>query len=396
MEDQVLSDIRILDLTRLLPGGLCTLVLADLGADVIKVEAPGGGDYARARAPHHPDGETTTSSASFRALNRNKRSVVIDLKAENGPDALLALARTADVVVDSFRPGVLDRLGIGYDRLGAANPGIVLCQISGWGQTGPLSQTAGHDVNYLAAMGLLSHTGRPDDPPALPAMQVADSAAGLFAATSILAALHERRRSGRGQRIDVSIAHSALMLSSMTAAGVLATGEARPTAEGVWSGGAVCYQLYRCEDGWLAFGALEEKFWANWCHGVGRPDLLGRRYDPPHSQTHREVTQIMAGRTREEWLRFSAAHDSCLTVVSGLDEALDSPTVRDRGMVHHLPHPGTRDGYQALGLPVSFSRTPPDPARLPAPVLGGDSDRLLKECGVPVEVARRLRTADES
>jgi crotonobetainyl-CoA:carnitine CoA-transferase CaiB-like acyl-CoA transferase len=395
VDAQALSDIRVLDLTRLLPGGLCTLLLADLGADVIKIEQPVTGDHARARAPHLPGGDSTSNSASFRGVNRNKRSVVIDLKAPGGPDALLAMAATADVVVESFRPGVLDRLGIGYDRLRAVNPEIVLCQISGWGQGGPLSQAAGHDLNYLAAMGLLSPTGRVDDPPALIPMQVADSASGLFAAASILAALHERRRSGRGQRVDVSIAHCALTLASMSVAGALGTRDPRPAAEGVWSGGAVCYQLYRCEDGWVALGALEEKFWTNWCLGVQRPDLIGNGYEAPHSETHKEVIRIMAGRTRAEWRQFASVHDCCLTVVSGLAEALDSELVRERGTVQRLPHPGEDDGYEALAHPVLFSRTPPDHTRLPAPALGTDSEAVLKECGIPVEVVRRLRAVNE-
>lgn len=395
MPNQVLSGVRVLDLTRLLPGGLCTLVLADLGADVIKIEAPTG-DPARTRGPHLPDAEPTTSSASFRAVNRNKRSVVIDLKAPQGPEALLAVARTADVLVESFRPGVLDRLGVGYDALCEVNPGIVFCQISGWGQHGPHALTAGHDLNYLAAMGLLSHTGQPDDPPSLVPMQVADSASGLYAATSILAALHERRESGRGQRIDVSIAHTALTLAPMTVAGVLGTGRARPTNEGIWSGGAVCYQVYRCADGWVALGALEEKFWATWCRGVGRPDLLAGRYDPSGSTTHEEVTRIMAGRTRAQWREFAEANDCCLTVLSGLDEALDSDLVRERGTVTRLPHPGTggQQEYDTLTLPVVFSRAGPDFRRLPAPALGSDSETVLKECGVPPEVSRRLSAVD--
>jgi alpha-methylacyl-CoA racemase len=377
MFEQVLDGTRILDLSRLLPGGLCTLVLADFGADVIKVEAPGGGDYARARGPHFADDDPTTSSASFRGVNRNKRSVVIDLKTDDGRHTFLRLVRTCDVVVESFRPGVLDRLGIGYDVLKSTNPRVLLCQISGWGQAGPMAQAAGHDLNYLAAMGLLSHTGELEDTPSLMPMQVGDAAAGLFAATSVLAALQERDRSGLGQRIDVSIAHCALMLAPMTVAGVLGTRVATPASQGVWSGGVVCYQVYRCKNGWVALGALEEKFWAKWCLGVGRPDLLDSRYEPSHSEAHFQVTSIMADRTREEWARFAEENDCCLTVVRGLTDALDSPLVRERGVVRTLPHPDV-DGYEGLTLPVSFSRTPLQYARLPAPALGAHSEEILR------------------
>lgn len=373
-----LADVRVLDLTRLFPGGLCTLTLADLGADVIKIEAPPGGDYARNREPRFPDSEPTTSSASFRGLNRNKRSVVLDLKSETGRAEFLTLARTAHVVIESFRPGVMDRLAIGYDVLADVNARIVLCSISGWGQTGPMAQAAGHDLNYLAAMGLLSFTGTTEETPVHPTMQVADAAAGLFAAVSVLAALHERDRSGQGQHIDVSLAHSALPLAAMTVAGVLATGTAPPRTAGVFSGGAVCYQTYRCADGWVALGALEEKFWSAFCTGVGRPDLLDHRYDGPDSPTHEQLVEIFASRNKDEWAAFAAAHDCCLTVVRGLVDALQSPVVRDRETIVSLTHDDAGAPYEALALPVRLSRTPADPTRRPAPRLGADTTELIQ------------------
>lgn len=390
MSSHALAGVRVLDLTRLLPGGLCTLVLADLGADVVKIEAPGVGDYARARGPHLEDDEPSTSSASFRALNRNKQSAVLDLKSADGREAMLRLVAEADVLVESFRPGVLDRLGLGFDVLAKTNPGLVLCQISGWGQVGPKKHSAGHDVNYLAAMGLLSHTGGLDDPPHLPPMQVADASAGLFGACSILAALHERGESGLGQRIDVSIAHSALMLAPMTVAGVLATKSAQPVARGVWSGGVTCYQIYRCADGWVALGALEDKFWRTWCTGVDRPDLFDMGSAPPGSTSHHEVKTIMASRTREEWRRFSEEYDCCLTVVDGLPEALDSPLIAERNSVVRLAHPSSVGDYDALALPVDMSRTPPDHAQRPAPPLGAHTDDVARpsSCATRADATR--------
>lgn len=376
MSLHALAGVRVLDLTRLLPGGLCTLVLADMGADVVKIEAPGGGDYARMREPHLQDAESTTSSASFRALNRNKRSVVLDLKSSEGLEAMLRLVADADVLVESFRPGVLDRLGLGFETLAKTNPGLVLCQISGWGQEGPKRNSAGHDLNYLAAMGLLSHTGGLDDPPHLPPMQVADASAGLFGACSILAALHERTTSGLGQQIDVSIAHSALMLAPMTVAGVLATKVAQPVSEGIWSGGVTCYQIYRCLDGWVALGALEDKFWRTWCAGVERPDLFESASAPSGSDAHRDVSEIMARRSREEWRKFSEEHDCCLTVVAGLPEALASSLIEQRGSVMRLPHGSSDESYDALALPVRMSRTPPDYEQRPAPRLGAHTRDL--------------------
>jgi alpha-methylacyl-CoA racemase len=372
MSAGALAGTRVLDLTRLLPGGLCTLLLADLGADVVKIEAPGPGDYAREREPFHPGAtEPTTASASFVALNRNKRSVVLDLKDEDGRDRFLALVADADVVVESFRPGVLDRLGVGYDMLRAANPRIVHCAISGWGQDGPLAQRAGHDINYLAALGLLSSTGREDDDPVLAPVQIADGSGALLAATAVLAALLERERSGEGQSIDVSLAHSALSLMAMGAAAALAGAPPAPRAASLFSGGVVCYQPYRCRDGWVALGALEERFWHAWCAGVGRDDLRDARYAPSGSAEHAAVRAIFAARTRAEWEAFAAEHDCCMSVVTGLAEALASPLVTLReGMLATVDQPGIDGPIRVLGTPLRLSRTPPNPTRRPAPALG--------------------------
>ena len=281
-----LDGVRIVDLTRLLPGGLCTLLLADLGADVIKVERPGAGDYARELPP------------VFAALNRNKRSVSLDLKLPAGAQALLRVVAAADVVVESFRPGVLERLGLGFETMRGVNPRIVYCAVTGWGRTGPLAGRAGHDLDYLAATGLLSN------PPVVPAVQFADTAGAVTAALAIVAALRERDRTGEGRFVDISLAHAALALAAPTA------------REPVLSGGVVCYGVYRCADGWVALGALEPKFWQAWCAGIGRDDLVERQFDGAGSPTHDEVAEIFAARTRAEWDAFAAEHDCCLTVVS--------------------------------------------------------------------------------
>lgn len=377
MGETALGDLRVLDLTRLLPGGLCTLLLADLGAEVIKIEAPPMGDYARNRGPHIATDEATTSSASFRALNRNKKSVVLDLKKPKDREALLELSQTADVLVESFRPGVTDRLGVGYAALTERNPRLIYCSLSGWGPTGALSQRAGHDINYLAATGLLSFTGSLEEEPVVPPMQVADSASGLHAAVAILAAVHERGYSGRGQHIELSLAHSALTFGAMTIAGVLATGKAHQRTEGVWSGGAICYQVYRCADGWVALGALEEKFWHMFCRALGRQDLLDHRYDPPGSPAHHALIEIFAQRTRAQWQGFADGCDCCLNVVSGLLEALSSEMMDEPKTVYELTQQPGEPTYRALGLPYSLSRTTVEPTRLPAPGLGAHTAEVL-------------------
>ena len=287
-----LDGVRIVDLTRLLPGGLCTLLLADLGADVIKVERPGAGDYARERA------------SVFAALNRNKRSLCLDLKSPAGAQALLRVVAGADVVVESFRPGVLDRLGVGYETMRGVNPKVVYCAITGWGQTGPLAGRAGHDLGYLAATGLLPQ------PPVVPAVQFADTAGAVTAALQIVAALRERDRSGEGKFVDISLAHAALALAAPTA------------GEPTLSGGVVCYAVYRCADGWVALAALEPKFWQAWCTGVGRGELVELQFEAAGSPAHEAVAGVFAARTRAEWDAFAAEHDCCLAVVS---ETLEAP-----------------------------------------------------------------------
>lgn len=374
MMQTALAGIRVLDLTRLLPGGLCTLTLADLGAEVLKIEAPDGGDYARAREPHYESEEPSSSSASFIALNRNKRSLVIDLKDDAGRAAFIGLAEAADVVVESFRPGVLDRLGVGYAVLHEANPRLVYCALTGWGQEGPFSARAGHDINYLAAMGLLSLTGAVAEEPTVAPIQIADTAGAMLAAVSILAALNARASSGEGQFLDISLAHSALYTYGMGVGAALGPWPIAPREEALFSGGVVCYQAYRASDGWVALGALEERFWAAWCRGVGREDLLGSRYERAGSPTHAAVAEVFAARTCAEWEAFGREHDCCLNAVIGLREALSSESVGAREMVIETVQRGIAEPIRTMGSPLRFSGTPVDPTRHPAPTLDEHDD----------------------
>jgi alpha-methylacyl-CoA racemase len=369
-----LVGLRVLDLSRLLPGGFCSLLLADFGADVIKVEDTGMGDYVRADGP------------AFLALNRGKRSIRIDLKTPGGRDALLRLARDADVLLESFRPGVMDRLGVGYERLREENPRLVYCAITGYGQDGPFAARAGHDTNYLARIGLLDLAGDPDGPPVQAAGQIADLGGGaLMAAFGILAALRERDRSGEGQLVDVSMTDGALAWLAMDAARLLAGGDPPERGRAPLAGGQICYRPYRCADGWVAFGALEPKFWAAWCAGVGRDDLAGRQFDPVGSDTHREVEAVFAERTRAEWEAFNDEHDCCLEPVLSLDEALASELVRARGMVVDA------GPARLLGTPVKLSRTPAHPTRAGGPALGGDTDAVLAGAGYGADEIAALR-----
>jgi alpha-methylacyl-CoA racemase len=375
-----LADIKVLDLSRLLPGGFCSLLLADFGAEVLKVEDTGMGDYVRWSPPYHDGAEESANSALFLSLNRGKRSIRLNLKEEAGREVLLKLARRYDVLLESFRPGVMDRLGVGPERLREENPRLVYCSISGYGKDGPYTARSGHDTNYLALNGLLGLTGEPDGPPVQPAGQIADLGGGaLMAAFGILAALRERERSGQGQVVDVSMFDGSLSWLAMVAARYLCDGVVPRRGELDLAGGLICYRPYACRDGWVTLAALEPKFWLEWCRGVGREDLIGSQFDSPGSDAHAEVERIFLERTRDEWRQFAAHHDCCLEPVLALDEALNSELVRAREMIVEVDQPGT-GGVRVLGVPVKLSRTPGAPAG-PGPVLGQHTDEVLSALG---------------
>lgn len=424
-----LAGVKVLDLSRLLPGGFCSLLLADLGADVLKVEDTGMGDYVRWSPPYYEGAHESARSALFVSLNRNKRSIRIDLKSEAGREILLKLVAGHDVVLESFRPGVLDRLGVGYERMKQANRGIVYCAISGYGQDGPKRDAAGHDMNYLGLIGLLGLTGegeaaggsagvgeaggqvggcradgRASARPIQAAGQIADIGGGaLMAVLGILSALRERdggtsagervEGSGEGQLVDVSMADGALSWLALVAGRYFADGVTPRRGDLELAGGLICYRPYECANGWVTLGALEPKFWQAWCRGVGREDLIERQFERPGSAAHADVEAIFKQRRRAEWEAFAAEHDCCLEPVLGLDEALASELVRAREMVVELRQPGVTEPVRQLGIPVKLSRTPGDPAQLPAPALGEHTEEVLGALGLsPEEVASLMES----
>jgi crotonobetainyl-CoA:carnitine CoA-transferase CaiB-like acyl-CoA transferase len=397
-----LEGIGVLDLSRLLPGGFCSLLLADFGAEVLKVEDTGMGDYIRWSPPYYEGAHESARSALFLSLNRNKRSIRLDLKHERGREALLALVRGHDVVLESFRPGVLDRLGVGYERMREENPGLVYCAISGYGRNSSKRDASGHDVNYLGLIGLLGLTGERGGEPVQAAGQIADLGGGaLMAAFGIMAALRERdggsagsasEGSGEGQLVDVSMADGALSWLAMVAASYFADGTVPRRGDLPLAGSLICYRPYECADGWVTLGALEPKFWQAWCRGVGREDLIAKQFERPGTAAHTEVKEIFAARARAEWQEFARVNDCCLEPALELDEALSSELVREREMVVELEQPGAERPVRQLGVPVKLSRTPGEHARMPGPALGEHTEAVLIDAGYSeAEVAELLR-----
>ncbi len=371
-----LNGIRILDLTRLLPGPVATLHLADLGAEVIKIEDPQVGDYARTLGTG--SGE---DSAYFRMINRNKQGLCLDLKKPDGVDVFLRLAREADVVIESFRPGVVDKLGIGYAAVAAVNPRIAYCSISGYGQDGPYKDLAGHDINYLGYAGVLDQIGLEGSQPAIPNFQIADLLGGaLTAAMGILAAVIEARQSGQGRYIDVSMTDSVLAHTYFTMLRLNDAGRSAPRGTDLLSGGLPCYATYRCADGkYMAVGALEGKFWQLCCTVLGRPEWITRQWD---ASLKTEMGELFATRGRDDWAAVFAAVDCCVTPILTPEEALLNEQMTARRMVLE------EDGLTQFAPPLKMSGYE-FTIRQPSPKSGEHNQAILAAAGyAPEEIAR--------
>lgn len=378
MTARPLDGIRVLDLSRLLPGPCATMVLADLGAQVDKVEDPQGGDYLRFMPPHHEG-----LNAPFRMLNRGKRSLVLDLKRPEGRDALLRLIGGYDVLVESFRPGVMKKLGLGWDVLSAANERLVYCAITGYGQDGPLAHRAGHDIDYLARAGVLGLTGPESGPPQIFGVQLADIAGALFGVNGILAALVGRGRTGKGRFVDVSMCEAAMPFATF---GLMSAFAGEEVARGLsaLAGAIAPFGTYATKDGRaMALGALEPKFWLAFCAAVGLEGDMSALAPGPHQVELKErVRALFASRTFAEWCAIASATDCCLEPVLLPAELLDDPQHVARGA---LP----RDG----SLP--YVRTPgaDAPASGPAPAQGEHSEAILREAGLGTEEIAALRAS---
>lgn len=373
-----LQDIRVLDMSRLLPGPFCTRLFADMGADVIKIEEPVKGDYSRDFVPRRGD-----FACWFMEVNRNKKSVALDLKNEEDRRLFLELAKTAQVVVESYRPGVMKKLGVDFETVKQVNPKIVYCSITGYGKQGPLVKQADHDIGYQSLAGLISLSGEKDGKPSIPGVLAADMQASAMAGMSILAALHHAEQTGEGQEISLSLFDTCLALVPGVSATYFGNGFVNMRGNNWLSGANPNYNVYRTKDGrYMSVGCLEEKFWKNLCGVLERPDLVPViQDDTKYPWLKDELTAIIATKTMEEWVELAKGSDSCFAPVLNYDEALATGQAIADEMVLDVEDQELGN-YKTMGFVTKFSATPCQLYRR-APRLGEHTEEILSEIAEP-------------
>lgn len=389
---QPLRGIRILDLSRLLPGAYASQMLADMGAEVIKVEEPGKGDYSRYMPPHGP-GEM---GITFTAVNRNKRSIVLNLKTMRGREIFHRLIKTTDVLLESFRPGVMQRLGLGYDDLKALKPDLIYCAISGYGQDGPYSQRAGHDLNYQGYSGLLNYNRDEEGQPVMPPTQLGDLAGGGYMAViGILSALVGRAQTGEGRMLDISMTEGAMSLLPLVTANYLNTGHAPAPGHSPLDGALPCYNIYETKDGkHVTLAALEYKFWHTFCTHIGHLELLPFHMPvgpEERAQALEMLRAIFKTRTRDEWIAELGETDTCVGPIYSIDEALNDPHAKARGIRVKSKIGARAEAFEALQVFPRLTGSEEE-QRYPAPELGADTRELLREAGYSEQEIEQLKT----
>lgn len=381
-----LASLKVLDFSTLLPGPFASLMLADMGADVLRIESPTRMDLLRVLPPHDQG-----ASASHAYLNRNKRSLALDLKQAEALEIVRELVKGYDIVLEQFRPGVMERLGLGYDALKAINPRLIYVSITGYGQTGPYKDRAGHDINYLALAGVASYTGRRDSGPLPLGIQLADVGGGsLHAVVGLLAAVIARQQSGVGQYLDVSMTDCSFSLNAMAGAGYLACGVEPEWESHVLNGGSF-YDYYRSRDGrWMSVGSLEPAFMQRLCEALGRPELAAQGLKPEQQPALKQALQVeFEKRSFEELCELFAGVDACVEPVLTLSEAVAHPQLKARALVSQVPR-GDGSSQAQIACPLRFSEGLPAPRHIGAAV-GAHSDDVLAELGFSAQRIADLR-----
>lgn len=373
-----LQGLKILDFTTLLPGPFATMMLSDLGADVLRIVSGSRPDLTTLAPPFIGDTGLSTSSAY---LGRGKRSMTLNLKDPRGVRIVRQLINRYDILIEQFRPGVMAKFGLDYPKLKELNPALIYCSLTGYGQTGPLTGRAGHDINYLSRSGLMSYSGRTETGPVLTGMQIADIASGSYnSIIGLLSAIIYRQATGKGQYVDISMTDGVMAFTAMVGASFLVTGQEPGREEHYLNGGSL-YDFYETKDGrYLSFGGLEPQFFAAFCQGIGRPDLIPGSVMPPNvEQVKKEVREIIKTKTRDEWTEWFQNWDACVEPVLTLSEALNDPLAQERGMVIEVALPGGGKVKQ-LANPIKFSESPPRYDQVGLPV-GTHTREVLQELG---------------
>jgi crotonobetainyl-CoA:carnitine CoA-transferase CaiB-like acyl-CoA transferase len=384
----LLKELKMLDLSRLLPGPYCSLLLADLGMEVLKVEDPDLGDYSRKMGLMGK-----RDSAFFLSLNRNKKSITLNLKKREGREIFYKLIETYDIVLEGFRPGVMDRLGIGYQELKKRNPRVIFCSLSGYGQDGPYRERSGHDANYIGLGGLLEITGEKNGDPVLPGVQIADiGGGGMMAAIAILAAAIHREKTEEGQFLDISMMDGVISWLSMHAGKYFFDKELPKRGEMQLSGRYACYQVYPTKDGrHMSLGALEPKFWMNFCETIGRRDLIYKQFIEGEERLRviEEIQDLFKTKTQKEWVDFFKNVDACCEPILNFEEVFQHPQVLHRKMVMEYEH-SVEGKVRQVGNPIKSSQFPFE-IRLPSPAWGEHTMEVLKAIGYSEEEIKHFK-----
>ena len=387
-----LEGVKVLDLTQIMAGPYCTMMLADMGADVVKVEKPNGGDDTRRMGPPFIEGE----SAAFLGINRNKRSIVIDLRSDAGRELAQRMARGSDILVQNFRPGAIERMGLGYEQVREINPAIVYCTISGFGATGPYARRGGFDLVTQGMSGLMSVTGHSGGPPAKVGVPICDLNAGMFGAIGILTAYINRLRTGQGQHVDTSLLEGGIAYTFWESAMYFATGDI-PEPKGSAHRLTAPYQAFETSDGYVNIGAANQANWERLCVAIGRDELAADpRFVEPRDRMNNldDLVSTLEGtfaqQTSDHWLEILDAASVPAGPINDLAQVYDDPQVQAREMMVETDHP-VAGRVKNIGIPIKLSETPGRFQR-PAPTLGQHTDEVLSDLGCSDDEIDKLRT----